>query len=162
MIMPHNIPHHLVKYRPAEVADIERLNQISLASKRHWNYPEEWISNWIDDLGLDENDLLESSVIVLVINEAPKGFCAIKESIDYYEVLHLWLLPELIGKGLGKALLIRSLDQVAQKDLPILVEADPNAETFYKKQGFVTYDKKESFPAGRYLPLMKMKTHINH
>jgi len=161
-MMSHSIPDDLVKYRPARVADIERLNLISLASKRHWNYPEEWISNWIDDLGLDEDDLIESSVMVLLVNEMPKGFCAIKEGNDYYEVLHLWLLPELIGKGLGKALLNKSLDKVVQRDLPILVEADPNAEAFYKKQGFVTYGKKESSPAGRFLPLMKMKTYINH
>ena len=71
-------------------------------------------------------------------------------------------MPETIGKGLGKALLLASLGRVVRKDLPILVEADPNAEAFYKKQGFVTYDKKESFPKGRYLPLMKMDSFLRY
>lgn len=144
-----------MKFRPADRKDIEVLNLISLASKRHWKYPEEWIAVWTEDLTLDENDLLESSITVLEVRSVVKGFCAIKKNSDHYEVLHLWLLPELIGKGLGKTLLNKSLKQVP-KDWPILVEADPNAEEFYKKQGFITYGKKESFPKGRHLPLMKM------
>ncbi len=160
MIMVNQIPENLIKFRAAEVADIELLNRISVSSKRHWNYPEEWILKWIDDLSLNENDLLESSVIVLEIDEVLKGFCSVSEEIDHYEVLHLWLLPELIGRNLGKALLTKTLEQVIQHDLPVLVEADPNAEAFYKKQGFVTYDKKESFPKGRYLPLMKMQRYL--
>lgn len=151
-----------MKFRPAEIKDIEVLNLISLTSKRHWKYPEEWISVWKEDLTLDENDLLESSIIVLEIRNVVKGFCALKEHSDHYEVLHLWLLPELIGKGLGKALLNNSLEQVVLKEWPILVEADPNAEEFYKKQGFKTYGKKESFPKGRYLPLMKMSSLESH
>ena len=147
---------HFLTFRPANTADIQTLNRISLASKRHWNYPEEWISMWKDDLTLDENDLLNSSVIVLEVRTIVKGFCSIRTNSDHYEVLHLWLLPELIGQGLGKVLLQTSMDRTIEKNLPILVEADPHAEAFYAKQGFVTYDKKESYPKGRYLPLMKM------
>ncbi len=149
-------------FRPAEINDIEQLNQISLTSKKYWEYPEEWILNWKDDLRMSASDLIEWEVVVLTINETPKGFCAISEEKNYYKVVHLWLLPELIGKGLGKALLATSLEKVIQQDYPILVEADPHAEAFYKKQGFVTYDKKESFPKGRYLPLMKMDSYLNH
>jgi len=152
---------HFSTFRPANTADIKTLNRISLASKRHWGYPEEWISMWMDDLTLVENDLSDSSVIVLEVKTIVKGFCSIKTNNDHYEVLHLWLLPELIGQGLGKALLRNSLEQVVIKDWPIIVEADPNAEAFYARQGFITYGKKESFPEGRYLPLMKMETYLN-
>ena len=146
-----------MKFRPAEIKDIEVLNQISLASKRYWNYPEEWIQRWKNDLSIKESDLIDLVILVVTINDELKGFCAIREGDSYYEVEHLWLLPETIGKGLGKALLLTSLERVVSQNLPILVEADPNAEAFYKKQGFVTYDKKESFPKGRYLPLMKLE-----
>ena len=146
-----------MKFRPAEIKDIEVLNQISLASKRYWNYPEEWIQRWKNDLSIKESDLIDLVILVVTINDELKGFCAIRDGDSYYEVEHLWLKPETIGKGLGKALLLTSLERVVSQNLPILVEADPNAEAFYKKQGFVTYDKKESFPKGRYLPLMKLE-----
>lgn len=146
---------HLVRFRKAVTADIEALNLVCLASKRYWNYPEAWISMWKDDLTLTEQDLMEASVLVLEVEGHVKGFCSIKSHEDAYEVLHLWLLPAFIGKGLGKDLLENALDRVFDADLPILVEADPHAEAFYKKQGFRTYGKKESFPKGRFLPLMK-------
>ncbi|MDN3643334.1 GNAT family N-acetyltransferase [Lutimonas halocynthiae] len=149
-----------MKFRPAEIKDIEALNHISLASKRYWNYPEEWIRRWKDDLRISELDLIDLEIRVVTIDDQIKGFCAIREADSYYEVEHLWLRPDTIGKGLGKALLLASLESAVNKDLPILVEADPNAEVFYKKQGFVTYDKKESFPKGRYLPLMKMESYL--
>ena len=69
---------HFLTFRPANTADIQMVNRISLASKRHWNYPEEWISMWKDDLTLDENDLLNSSVIVLEVRTIVKGFCSYK------------------------------------------------------------------------------------
>ena len=149
-----------MKFRPAEIKDIETLNHISLASKRYWKYPEEWMERWKDDLCISESDLIDLVITVVTINDELRGFCAIRETDGYYEVEHLWLLPETIGKGLGKALLLASLESAVNKDLPILVEADPNAEAFYKKQGFVTYGKKESFPKGRYLPLMKMESYL--
>lgn len=149
-----------MKFRSAEIKDIEALNQISLASKRYWNYPEEWIQRWKDDLLISELDLINLVITVVTENNEIKGFCAIREADSYYEVEHLWLRPETIGKGFGKALLLAALGKIVRKDLPIMVEADPNAEAFYKKQGFVTYDKKESFPKGRYLPLMKMEGYL--
>lgn len=142
----------------AVTADVGELNKISIASKRYWDYPEEWILQWKDDLTIGDKDLSESSVIVMEVSSIVSGFCVIHEKTTHYEVLHLWLKPECIGQGLGKALLCHSLSSIVVKELPILVEADPNAEAFYRRQGFVTYDKKESFPKGRYLPLMKMSS----
>ena len=61
-----------------------------------------------------------------------------------------------MGKGFGKVLLQHSLKEVVKKEKDIIVVADPNAETFYVKQGFVTYDQIESLPKGRFLPVMKL------
>ena len=68
-----------------------------------------------------------------------------------YEILHLWLLPEYIGKGYGKKLLRKV----------IILTADPNAESFYQKQGFRTYSRVESYPKGRFLPMMMRKDFDN-
>jgi len=67
----------------------------------------------------------------------------------------LWILPDHIGQGFGKALLNESLERVISANKPIIVESDPNSETFYAKQGFITFDQRESLPKGRFLPLMK-------
>lgn len=141
-------------FKKPNISDIPVLNAISLASKRHWGYPEEWIEHWMEDLTLKEKDLRVQEVLVLEVDLKIIGFCATLDQGDYYEVTHLWILPEFIGKGYGKLLLERSLNNLELPDKPVKVTADPNAELFYKRQGFKTFSKVESYPKGRFLPLM--------
>ena len=151
-----------MNFRRATVKDLKHLNKISIAAKRHWGYPEEWIENWRDDLTLDLGDLNSQEIFVIETERKLIGFCSIKDQGDHYEVMHLWVLPEFIGKGFGKILLKESLASFNLKDKPICVLADPNAESFYTKQGFVTLKKVESFPKGRYLPYMKMTSNFDY
>lgn len=62
---------------------------------------------------------------------------------------------EFMGKGLGRRLLEAALPLAVKEPKPIIVESDPNAEAFYAKLGFVTFDRIESYPPGRYLPVMR-------
>lgn len=123
----------------------------------HWKYPEEWMEKWRADLILTQEDFSEQSTFKIK-NESGViiGFCSIKEHPNEYEIVHLWIKPAYIGKGYGKHLLNEAIKQVViLKEKPIVVEAEPNAEIFYSNQGFKTFSKKESYPSGRFLPLMK-------
>jgi N-acetylglutamate synthase-like GNAT family acetyltransferase len=70
------------------------------------------------------------------------------------------VLPDYIGNGFGKFLLHESLTQAITITKEIHVIADPNSEAFYASQGFETFDKTESFPKGRFLPVMKKSGHL--
>lgn len=131
------------------------LNRISIQSKKHWGYPDEWIENWTDDLLLKEEDLGRQNTFILEADRGIIGFCSVREEREFYEIYHLWILPEFIGKGFGKQLLNETLHEVVRENKKIVVEADPNAEPFYRSQGFVTFDKVESYPKGRFLPVME-------
>lgn len=146
-------------FRTASAEDLDILNQISVQSKRHWNYPEEWIERWKADLTITETDLSEQTITVAVRHSTIIGFCAIQENPGYYDIMHLWVLPDFIGQGYGKQLLQYSIQSVCKESKPIHVESDPNAEAFYQKQGFVTFDQVESYPKGRFLPIMKLAPH---
>jgi len=113
------------------------------------------MEQWRDALTIDEKVLKSQQILVVENEKEVFGFCAIEEHVDNYELTHLWLSPSYIGKGLGKKLLAKTIERFIIVNKPILVEADPNAEDFYKSQGFTTYDRVESTPAGRYLPVMK-------
>ena len=147
-----------MNFREARIDDLITLNHISIASKRHWGYPEDWIENWRDDLSVSQRDLKSQEVLLMELETKIIGFCSIKDQIDHYELIHLWVLPEFIGKGYGKMLLKKALTSFILEDKPIRVLADPNAESFYEKQGFMTFDKIESYPKGRFLPMMKMNS----
>ncbi|OJJ19937.1 hypothetical protein BKI52_15785 [marine bacterium AO1-C] len=143
----------------AVVEDIETLNRISLASKKHWGYPQDWIDHWREDLKVTPTHFEEHKVIKAVLENDKNtivGFCIVGETEQEYEVLHLWVDPPYIGKGHGKTLLNKALEMAMITPKDILVEADPNAEAFYKVMGFVTFDEVKSiYPEGRVLPLMR-------
>jgi N-acetylglutamate synthase-like GNAT family acetyltransferase len=144
-----------MKIVPAELKDVNQLNTISVASKMHWGYPIDWLEHWKDDLTITENYLTKNSIFKLIIEKEIAGFCAIEEREDEYEIAHLWVLPIHIGKGYGKFLLSETLKHVIKKEKPIIVVADPNAEKSYQQMGFKTFAQKESYPKGRFLPVMR-------
>ena len=142
-------------FRLARLDDQGILNQISYRSKGYWGYPESWMEAWKKDLEVSESDLINENVLLVSISGKITGFCCLRDEITYYEIIHLWILPEYIGKGIGKALLDTAIKKFVVHQRPIRVEADPYAEEFYQRQGFVTFSKIESYPKGRYLPVMQ-------
>ncbi|MEO0876200.1 MAG: GNAT family N-acetyltransferase [Bacteroidota bacterium] len=150
-----NIIPIMLTFCTPTIKDLPTLNHISLASKAHWGYPQQWLQHWKDDMLLREKHLTQYNILLAELAGEVVGFCAISEEITEYQVEHLWLLPKHIGKGYGKRLLEQALASFTTTDKPILVEADPHAEAFYQRQGFVTFSKIESYPPGRFLPVMK-------
>lgn len=146
-----------IEFREAGVNDLATLNKISVQSKAHWEYPIEWMDRWKHELMLDEIDFEQQKILAAENDNQIIGFSAIANDTDHYEIGHLWVLPEYIGKGVGKRLLVETIERYVETAKPIIVETDPNAEPFYKSQGFVTFDQIESYPKGRYLPVMRKR-----
>lgn len=144
-----------ITFRTPTAADLPLLNKISWQSKAFWDYPEEWLKRWKENLTITEDILHKQSVLLAEHDNTAIGFCVISEAPAQFEVEHLWVLPAHIGKGYGKRLLNEALSRFTSTNKPIHVEADPNAESFYARQGFVTFDQVESYPPGRFLPLMR-------
>ncbi len=145
----------MVRFRTAQIEDLGILNTISFRSKGHWGYGQELLDQWKDQLTIREQQFQDQQMLVAMWDDLPIGFCSIAENQENYEILHLWVLPEYIGQGYGKKLLQTTIKRFAKRSVPIIVEADPNAEPFYQSQGFSTFDKVESYPPGRFLPVMK-------
>ena len=144
-----------MKFRTAEIDDLEILNLISVKSKAFWGYSKTLMEIWSNELTLDKDILSKQNVLIIETENNVIGFSSIMENRDTCEIIHLWILPEFIGKGFGKKLLDKTIETCIKADKPIIVVADPNAEPFYQSQGFVTFDKVESSPKGRFLPVMK-------
>lgn len=145
----------MLKFRNAQLQDLPSLNRISIASKKYWGYPEEWIDHWMPDLIISEEDIARHLLQIAQIGDLIIGFFCMSEEAEYYEIKHLWILPEFIGKGFGRKLLNYSLGLLSDVNKPIQVVSDPNAEEFYKKLGFKTIGKIESYPPGRFLSVLR-------
>ncbi len=139
----------------ASLKDLPSLNEISMKSKSYWGYPEDWLNSWEDDLTVNEDHIQKHQTYKLTLDNEIIGFSVIQCNGEDFEFTHFWVIPRYIGWGYGKFLLEESLKRGVNSPCRIKVESDPNAEGFYKKFGFNTVSKVESYPKGRYLPVME-------
>jgi len=74
--------------RPAVEGDLPLLNRISVASKKHWRYPEEWMGKWSVALTLTEAQVREQVVRVLEIDRKAAGFAGDEAGAGHYSARH--------------------------------------------------------------------------
>lgn len=131
--------------------------EISFVSKKYWNYSDEWMEIWKDDLTITENFITNNYVYHLE-NDANEivGFYAFVKFDNYIELDSLFVSPEYIGKGFGNLLMTDFLSKVREIDFNYKkLKAEPFAEIFYKKYGFETVELQLSSKIeNRYLPIM--------
>ncbi len=126
----------MLTIRHAEPEQAAGLTEIAFAAKRHWGYPESWIESWREDLTITSEFIERHEVYAAIEHDALAGFYALVTSEGKTELDHLWVLPELIGKGIGRQLLNHALDRAASVGVTVIeIVSDPNAEGFYLKAG---------------------------
>src|SRR5438552_6921210 len=90
--------------RRAKAKEAAVLTEIAHAAKRHWGYPENWIEHWEDDLTITPDFIAKHEVYVAMIGDDIAGCCALVIDDAQAELEHMWVKPEHIGIGVGKAL----------------------------------------------------------
>jgi len=120
----------------ATAKDAETLTQIAHAAKRHWGYPESWIAVWRDVLTM-RPEFIDGNISSCAIEaDRPVGFYVLTTEGDGIHLDHLWVLPEAMGRGIGRALFEHAMAQAKSAGFgSIKIEADPNAERFYQRMG---------------------------
>jgi len=150
-----------IEIRGARANDAETLTTIAHAAKRHWNYPEHWIEQWKLDLTITPEFIAENEVFVAMVNQEIVGCCALVVSESLAEIEHMWLKPEHMGSGIGRALFEHAKQRAEQRGASVLeLSADPNAEGFYAKMGAQRIGEISAGMHGREdrtLPRMRMK-----
>ncbi len=125
-----------VEIRHAGPNDAETLTLIAFAAKGHWGYPERWMERWRDGLTITPDFIRRNEVNVATVEGEPAGFYALVGEGRRIELEHLWVLPERIGTGLGRALFGHAASRARVRGAEVMeIEADPNAEGFYLRMG---------------------------
>lgn len=125
-----------IKIRRARPNEAAVLTTIAHAAKRHWNYPENWIEQWKLDLTITPKFIAENEVFVAVADEQVAGCCALVMTGSLAEIEHMWMRPEHMGSGLGRALFEHAKRRAVEYGANLLeLSADPNAEGFYARMG---------------------------
>ena len=154
--MKQNIIMTIQKAIPS---DHEILTQITKKSKAYWGYSNEQIEDWSPFLTVTEEYIETNSVFNLMLDNQIIGYYSFfHESENSIKLDNLFVLPDFIGKGFGKLLMNDFL--VGLQDLSVqkvVLNSEPNAESFYIKFGFVKIGQIETSIKDRYLPIMELK-----
>ena len=149
-----------VQIRRAQADEARVLTDIAHAAKRHWNYPEDWIEQWKFDLTITPDFISENEVFVALIDGEIGGCCALVLTETLAEIEHMWIRPEHMGHGIGRALFEHARDRARERLAHLLeLSADPNAEGFYERMGLKSVGEVAADVAGhpRVLPRMRMQ-----
>ncbi len=126
----------MITIRHAKPEEAAELTEIAVAAKRHWGYPESWIEAWREELTISPDFIARHKVFAAIEHDRLVGFYALVSSEGKTELDHLWVLPEWIGKGIGRQLLNHALEHAAAIGAQrIEIVSDPNAQGFYLKAG---------------------------
>ncbi len=148
-----------MKIEKAHRIDAVSITELTIRSKNFWNYGERQIAEWRDELTITSKYIDENQVYKLMIKHELVGFYAFNPENDKILKLNfLFIEPKYIGKGYGKILITDFLKRVRETDYEkVTLDADPNAEKFYKRVGFKVVGNLKSSIKDRFLPIMEMK-----
>ena len=145
--------------RAAVPGEAAALTRIAKRSKRHWNYPEEYLALWNDVLTVTPEFIQAGYTFVAEARQELLGFVGMKPlGTLAMEVHHFWVLPEHMGRHVGRALWERAIlvsQQLGRNCIEL--DSDPNAEAFYERMGAQCVGTTPSVPAGRLLPRMRFR-----
>ncbi|MES2072989.1 MAG: GNAT family N-acetyltransferase [Pseudomonadota bacterium] len=122
--------------RRAVAADAPALTALALRAKQYWGYSPAQMEAWREDLRISADMLLGMPGYVLEAGQQIVGFYLLR--IDAATVApaceldHLWLAPEHMRQGHGRALLAHASDTARQLGCnQLTIDADPYALSFY-------------------------------
>lgn len=124
--------------RPAVETEASVLSSLAMRAKAHWGYSDEALEQWRPELAVSAADVRDSPTFIATVGAHAVGFYSLHPSQEAWELDNLWVLPEFMHQGIGRALLAHALATAARAGVrEVTVDADPNAESFYLECGAI-------------------------
>ena len=134
------------------------LGALCVRSKAHWGYDAEFMRLSWRSLQIDAAAIDGGRVFVAVDErDRPLGVVSCAFLGDDVDLVHLFVEPGALGRGVGRALFATAREWTrSQSRRRLLIASDPNAVGFYRRQGAVDagWVRSEAIP-DRLLPLLK-------
>lgn len=149
--------------RLAKPSESKRLTEIGIQSKSIWNYSEEAMAVFRDELLVCE-EFIESG-LVYVFEESTKviGYYLLKPlGRTTVELEHLFISPGHIHNGIGSALFQHAIDESKRRNFSRMqIQSDPNAAGFYERLGLAKVADIPSSIPGRSIPQYEVQLDAN-
>jgi hypothetical protein len=93
-----------MQIKQARSDDAATLTAVAFAAKRHWGYPQRWMECWHDDLTISAEFIGSHETFAAIIDGRTVGFYALGQKGDRLDLIHMWVLPDAMGRGVGRSL----------------------------------------------------------
>ncbi|WSB47522.1 GNAT family N-acetyltransferase [Streptomyces cellulosae] len=139
--------------RPDEAGE---LTELALRSKAHWGYDEAFMASCREELTVRPSEVGERRAAVAERDGRVLGFTTVDGSPPEGALGMMFVDPSALGQGIGRALFAHALTMARAAGFHRLtIDADPNAEPFYRAMGAVRIGETPSGSIpGRVLPLL--------
>ena len=145
--------------RPATIDELSGLSDLCFRSKAVWGYDDEFMEACRGELSFKPHDLKLTRIAVAERDGRPIAVAQLKVVDDEADLLKLFVEPNALRSGTGRALLAWATDVARNLGARRLtIEADPDAAPFYRKMG--AYDVGQA-PSGSVLGRMLPKLAMN-
>ncbi|MDQ7249491.1 GNAT family N-acetyltransferase [Dongia sedimenti] len=125
--------------RPARPGEAPILTELCIRAKAHWGYDTAFMAAASRLLRIRESEIGAGSVLTAHAAEsAPCGVAAIVplRRPNWFELSHLFVAPERLGQGVGRALFGAAVALAGAKGAThVSILSDPHAAAFYEKLG---------------------------
>ena len=155
----------MIKIRPGNPREAKVLSALCFASKAHWGYSAPFMESCREELSVTSKDFESDLILVAAVGDRLKGIAQVQGLPKSCELEKLFIAPEAIGQGLGKALFTACVentkikaDHRAAQAITMKIVADPFAAAFYLKMGAIEAGSEPSktWP-NRHLPVLHYK-----
>jgi len=152
-----SIPERRIAIRPARAEEAAPLTDLSLRSKAVWGYDAAFLARCRAAMTVKVEAILTRPHYVAEIDGAVVGFYGFEPEDDGIGLDYLFVAPEAIGGGVGRALWAHAVETArALGHENLIVVSDPNAEGFYRRMGARPIGARPSdLEPGRLLPLLR-------
>jgi GNAT superfamily N-acetyltransferase len=144
--------------RQAKSSEANALTGLAIRSKAYWGYSASFMEACREELTVTERSLNSPDRHYYVAEAGTKvlGYYALEKlNGPEFELEALFVEPDSIGQGVGKALIEHAKTLVRKLGgNKLTIQVDPNAENFYRAAGAKAVGTRESASIpGRNLPL---------
>jgi len=150
-----------INIRHAFPEDAHVLSEIAFSAKAHWGYPDHLMEIWRPDFTFSAEYFIEHENWTAELEGKLVAFYTLDEKDGNAWIENLWVMPEHMGKGIGKRLFLDALSRSRLRGYLILrLESDPNAVGFYRKMGMYKVgevNRPIDEDPSRVLPVMEIK-----
>lgn len=128
--------HDNFTIRKASLDEGKYLSELTLRSKAHWGFSQEFLNKCRPHLVIDKKYISEWTVRVLEADEELIGYFSLKTIGGENRLDNLWLEPKFIRKGFGSILLRDAIKAARKLDWSSFrMAVDEHALKFYEKKG---------------------------